>query len=797
MPVHKLSFRARVARIAVALGLVAAVLSVAAACGSSSAGTSSSATPSATPGSAAPAPAGEASADVVAEPEQAAGAAPAPVRVRYDLAAHLERMELRQGDAQVVDFGVPAGAMYTLGGWRTRVGRDHREGEGDAEVTASVIENATGFLLVPSDVPGPRTLRIRARAVRDGRVTIYVDGQTVGHATLPTDGTWGMITIELPAERLRAGENSVQLRVARTGSLPGIPTAGLLVDWMRLGPAEDPHADEGPPPPSRMAQGEGEARALALPGGWTAGWTMEVPEAARLRGIARGAGRVEVIAHRDGEPPRTMGTIEASAEGRPFDLDLAALGRHIARIDLRASDDVTLTRPAVVTLDATPLRARPQIRNVLVYLTDTLRADKLRPYRADTRVRTPAMDAWVRDAAVMLRGHSQENWTKPSVATLLSGLFPWEHNATTEDAVVPRSVELLSERLRSSEYYSGAFVANGFCSDRFGFQQGWNTFRNYIREGLRSQAQFVAADVISWLDARPQDRPFFLYVHTIDPHVPYMPPREALELYDPGPYNGIVDFGRDRQLLEGIKVGRIRLNARDRERLEALYDGEITYHDTHFGAMMQALESRGIADETIVVFTADHGEEFWDHGSVGHGHSVWQEMINVPLILRIPGVTDGAMMLDDAVGLVDVLPTIYDALGMEIPSDLSGESFLPQLLGASPSAPRFALTGFMDGWRALNVGRLKLIHRTERRIMLFDLVDDPGETRDLAAERPIAVRYARGLLGIGLAGATRPAEARRRAPVRQETIEIDPVTRAQLEALGYHGASRPQAPPEE
>jgi arylsulfatase A-like enzyme len=388
----------------------------------------------------------------------------------------------------------------------------------------------------------------------------------------------------------------------------------------------------------------------------------------------------------------------------------------------------------------------------------------------------------------MLRGHSQENWTKPSVATLLSGLLPWEHHATTEEAVVPADVQLLSERL-GRDFHSGAFIANGFCSDRFGFRQGWSTFRNYIREGLRTQAQFVASDVVGWLDARPRDRPFFLYVHTVDPHVPYMPPADLLALYDPDPYDGPIDFGRDRELLERVKSGSLRVNERDRVRLEALYDGEITYHDAHFGAIMEALERRGLADETIVVFTADHGEEFFDHGSVGHGHSVYEELIHVPLIVRVPGVTDGGVRLDDAVGLVDVLPTIYDALGREIPDDLSGESFLPLLLGESADAPRVAVTGFMEGWRAVSVGRLKLIQRTERRVMLHDLVEDPHEQTDVAADRPIAVRYARGLLGLYLAGVERPS--RRRSEIRGERLEIDAETRRQLEELGYAGASRP------
>ncbi len=608
-------------------------------------------------------------------------------------------------------------------------------------------------------------------------------------ARLPTDGSYATVEITLPAERLHVGENMVQLRLPTTGSLSrpvsaggAVPNAGVIIDWLRLGDATDPHANDAPPSPESLAAVDGSHARLSIPDGWTLGYTMEVPAGAHLTGVADGEGSIELLARRDGEPEVRVGTIRA---GR-FDLDLAALEDDVTRLDLRASGTIRLTDPAVVTFDGGPTATRPTIRNVLVYLTDTLRADKLHPYRPESRVRAPALDAWARTATTMLRGHGQENWTKPSVATLLSGLFPWEHHATTEEGIVPDEVQLLSERLR--EFHSGAFIANGFCSDRFGFRQGWDTFRNYIREGQRTQAQFVAADVISWLDARPQETPFFLYVHTVDPHVPYLPPADLLALYDPDPYDGPVDFNRDRELLEHVKSGSQPLTPRDRVHLEALYDGEITYHDTHFGSVIEALERRGLADETIVVFTADHGEEFFDHGSVGHGHSVYEELINVPLIVRIPGVTEGSS-LPDSVGLVDVLPTIYDALGRDIPDDLSGESFLPLLLGETAEAPRVAVTGFMEGWRAVNVGRLKLIQRTERRVMLHDLGSDPHEQTDVAADRPIAVRYARGLLGLHLAGVERPS--RRRAEIREQAIEIDAETRAQLEELGYVGGSRP------
>ncbi|MCA9606438.1 MAG: sulfatase-like hydrolase/transferase, partial [Myxococcales bacterium] len=273
----------------------------------------------------------------------------------------------------------------------------------------------------------------------------------------------------------------------------------------------------------------------------------------------------------------------------------------------------------------------------------------------------------------------------------------------------------------------------------------------------------------------------------IDPHVPYMPPSDDLARYDPEPYTGPVDFSQNRTLLEAVKGGSLPLNARDRVHLEALYDGEITYHDRHFASVMEGLERRGIDDETIVVFTADHGEEFWDHDSVGHGHSVYEELIRVPLIIRWPGVTDGAERIEVPVGLVDVMPTILDALGLAIPEELSGRSLGPMLRGLHEDAPPISLTGFMDGWRAVVVGHLKLVHRTTSHWALYDLATDPGEQTDLAPTRPLAVRYLRGLLGLGLAEVERPARSRTHEAAR---TEIDDETREQLEALGYAGASR-------
>lgn len=714
------------------------------------------------------------------EPERSE---PQPVRIRYDLARHLARAELRHGESRVIDLGAPSGHQHTLGGWRTRSGDTH-----DFDGTSAVVvRHVTGVFLLPIESAEQCTLTLRGRSFAEPRVTVYLDEQTIAHIELPTDGSFGLATATIPSALCTPGEHDLRLRVASTGSAPGLPRAGFAIDWIRLGPADDPAAHEGPPAPESLATVNEEVAELRLPDGWSLAYSFEVPAGARFRAVVRGEGTFRLGVEQDGAPAQLLETRRADAAGTPIDVDLSAFSPAIVRLTLKADGDIELVQPSIVTLDAVPPRALPRVRNVLIYLTDTLRADKLQPYTPNTRVQTPGLNAWAARSATFITGQSQENWTKPSVATLLSGLLPWEHHATTESAQVPSSVELLSERLRDEGFHTGALVANGFVSDRFGFVQGWKTFRNYVREGRRNLARFVAADALEWLDERPKDKPFFLYVHTIDPHVPYIPPAADLALYDPEPYDGIVDFHRDRGLLEKIKAGRIRLNQRDRRRLEALYDGEITYHDRHFASVMEALERRGLADDTIVVFTSDHGEEFFDHGSVGHGHSVYQELLRVPLIIRWPGVTDETLRIDDAVGLVDVMPTLLDALGLPIPDDISGRSLAPLLAGRSETAPRASVSGFMEGWRTLVVGRYKLIQRTANRWMLFDLVEDPGEERDRAADHPIAVRYLRGLLGVTLAKAESDVRSREHEAAR---IEIDPALRAQLEALGYAGASR-------
>jgi choline-sulfatase len=740
-----------------------------AACSAPGAGTSKS---SVTPAEPAPARAPDPQ-PTSAQPSRAA----ASLAVFYDLEKRAADAELRFGDTLLMDFGAPGDAKYTLGGWGTRVLPGVMLG-GD---TAALVSGSYGEVLLP--LHGGRSVRVRARAPRDGSLVAYLDDNVVVQLRGKPD-RFSIFEVTFP-EGTPRGEHRLRLRASGMGRI-GPHSSALALDWISVGDAQPP----GDLSVDLHARGPAhvDGAALSIASGFALGYAFKVPQGARFRASFRAAGddgRLTLEAIDDALVKHALGE---HAPG-DADVDLSALAGKVVRLDLRARGALSFSSAQVVVpREPAPASAAPAVRNVLIYLIDTLRADHLKPFNAATRVETPGLDELVRQgSAVFTSAHTQENWTKPSVATLLSARMPWEHQAVTTEAVVPSSVALLPELLARFGFSSGAFIANGYVSDKFGFKRGWDSYRNYIREGRYSRAEFLAADVVQWLDKRPKKKPFFLYVHAIDPHVPYKPTARFLSVYDPLPYKGVVDFSGDTTLLEKIKIGKIKVNERDKQHLEALYDSEISYHDLHFRAILAALDKRDLAQDTMIVVVADHGEEFWDHGSVGHGHSVFEELLRIPMVIRVPGVTTSARRVDASSGLVDIVPTVFEALGKAPPPGLSGRSLLPQLRGEFGDGPPAAISGFMDGWRTIVIGDLKLIQRSEKYFMLYDLATDPHEQRDLAGERPLSVRYLRGQLGIALA---RTQSSGERPAGKPQKTKIDAQTEAQLRALGYVGSSR-------
>jgi arylsulfatase A-like enzyme len=302
-------------------------------------------------------------------------------------------------------------------------------------------------------------------------------------------------------------------------------------------------------------------------------------------------------------------------------------------------------------------------------------------------------------------------------------------------------------------------LSNGYVSDSWGFGQGWSHYRNFIRESRPSDAKALWTESLAWLKKRKADERLFVYLATIDPHVIYNPPAEYLAMYDADSYAGIVKPTMTGLLLGKIKAGKAILNDRDKRRLEALYDGEITYNDVWFGKMQQDLAALGMLDDSVIVVVSDHGDEFYEHGSVGHGHTVFQELVSTPLLFGGRGLPGGRIVEVDVEAL-DVLPTLLDLAGLPASPAVQGESLLPLMDQDGPQAARPAFSTHAGTLRGMKIGRYKLISSGAEQTRLYDLETDPTEQRDVSAEQPIAARHARDVFGLHVAHEERWSKSR-------------------------------------
>jgi arylsulfatase len=295
-------------------------------------------------------------------------------------------------------------------------------------------------------------------------------------------------------------------------------------------------------------------------------------------------------------------------------------------------------------------------RNLIVYLVDTVRADHLGcyGYRLPT---SPALDAFALEAVLFENAYAQSSWTKPAVASIFTGLRPWRHGANQRRQRLADEAVTLAEILAAAGYRTAGFITNPNVGGAFGFRQG---FERYHAEREEQSGESVRRAAFDWLEARGEDaRPFFLYLHTVEPHSPY---RDALDragefgarLADP-------QIGLRRHL-RALGDGSLRAAPETVSELVALYDAEVAAADTSFGALLDELGRRGLADETIIVFVSDHGEEFADHGGFEHSRTLYEEVLRVPLIVRAPGFAPRRVAA--SAQHVDLLPTLLDLVAV-------------------------------------------------------------------------------------------------------------------------------------
>jgi len=421
--------------------------------------------------------------------------------------------------------------------------------------------------------------------------------------------------------------------------------------------------------------------------------------------------------------------------------------------------------------------------NVLLLSLDTLRADHLGCYGYD-RPTSPAIDRLAAEGVLFESVMAPSPWTLPSHASLLTGLYPSQHGLSSNLLALPERVRTSAEAFRAAGYRTAAFVNSHLLTEKHRLDRGFGEF-TYVREEVTAHTPSeVGLQARLWL-ARNADAPFFLFVHNYDVHSDYasLPQYEEPFLRSPGPPHatGSGLDGSTRQLIE-LRSGGAAIDPADMPGLVDRYDAGIRQADDEIAAMLSFLDEHDLAQSTVVVLTSDHGEEFLEHGSVLHGRTQYREVLHVPLILRGPGIPAGARVAAPA-SLIDVFPTIAGLAGLPLPSS-TGVDLSPTWLGGELE-PRvlFAEADWKneehDVRRAVRDGRFKLhLDLSTGESRLFDLEEDPGETRDVTARHPEVAERLRGELERFL----------------EERVEGDPIpepTSEELEFLrdlGYGGS---------
>lgn len=454
----------------------------------------------------------------------------------------------------------------------------------------------------------------------------------------------------------------------------------------------------------------------------------------------------------------------------------------------------------------------PQVDNVLLISIDSLRADRLGCY-GNGHDTSPTIDQVARNGIRFANALSTTSWTLPSHLSMLTGRYLLSHGVILQKERLPEDVPTLAEALRQGGLATAAVVSGIFLDHEFGFDRGFDYYDDRVATGaFRPDApnepappiitdlnpltwqpgaaaeylrRFESAPVVTdltlrWLRAHHEKR-FLLFVHFFDVHHDYVPPPPFDKMFDPD-YKGSIT-GVDFYINPAVRKG---MPERDIQHLLALYDGEIRWVDGHIARILAELADLRIADRTAVIITADHGDEFFEHGGKGHGRTLYREVMHVPLVMHIPGESAGTVM-KNPVSLVDLAPTILDLAGVAGSYGMDGISLMPTIRQGEAPTPDPVGAFFCDLRHQTHCQAMQssdagtMIYRFQPMRIEFYRLSDPLEERNIAtsSDWPRQQELSRLVSSLNSTWQTHLRLGTR------GTVQFDKATQERLRALGY------------
>lgn len=450
--------------------------------------------------------------------------------------------------------------------------------------------------------------------------------------------------------------------------------------------------------------------------------------------------------------------------------------------------------------------SKPAPPNIVIVVLDTARPDALSVYGA-ARPTSPFLEEFAKAGTTYERAYSSSSWTLPAHATLFTGALPTVHHATQSHPKLEASVPTLAERLSAAGYETAGFSNNPWVSATTDLSRGFARFvdkweKREDRANANPQAHPTVRAVDEWLATQKSEKPFFLFVNLIEPHMPYLPPPECAApfLDDPNSLPALTERyfkrGEPNALLVRHYAGKEPLTADDWATLRALYEGELRYVDSLTRAIVDAAERRGGSDKTLVFLVSDHGENLGEHGHIGHTFNLYDSNVRIALLARGPSIAAGARERK-LTQIADVYATALAAAGLKrdphcVGQDLRQPLSNSRVLYAALDRPEIsfgvfpkvvvesgALKRFDRELEAVIGPRYKLIRASDGSEELFDLLADPNELHPLpsAEEASSFVTSARGVISAVRAAGTSASGA--------AALSSDPKVLDALRSLGY------------
>ena len=733
--------------------------------------------------------------------------------VAYDF---IESFPLSESQYEVpfIDFGTPAARPHLRSGWSTD------EGSGDFTWVWSLGRESVleFFLREPRELPVAfRCFPFEFPGSPPQRISIAVNGVELRTVQLREGSK--PYRIILPSAALKAGNNQLRFRYAYSRAAIAVrpDSVGqriLSVGWNYLGFVA---GNERPAPGPRPNVESGR---LHIPFGAKVDYYLKLPresEVAFDQLTLDGPGRLEVLLDREDEKESVLGRFQQSAgfstlavTGRGDGIVRLSFRARAARASSSASGGATLVRPLLQTAQSAPAEPRETVAdplgegerskrpNIIMYLVDTLRGDHLGCYGYHRPI-SPNIDALAGDGILFETAVAQAPYTWASVASLMTGLGVPTHRITRLKDSLPSEAITLAEFLGAAGYDSTAVITSPALKQA-GVGQGFVDI-TFVRD------VDVPQRLRQWLADRSDEQPFFLYVHTGEPHDPYDAPDHfrssfagELRQADLTPEEAALlrDVSRKREgkpSPSATKPGsRAWLDALLAEELEAteervydvvsLYDAGVAQADERFGLLLEELKKRKLYEDALIIFLSDHGEELYDHGSWAHGKTLYSEVLNIPLIVKLPS----SMGLKgerrrQVAQHIDVAPTILDYLGMEKPKHLEGTSLLPAIFLEQENRQTrrifsYVADGFEAGASVIDFP-WKFIWNSVSgpNEQLFNMETDPREKADLSSEYPLRAKYLKAMIkahALASSTALDPGEA-----------DMDEELLRKLKSMGY------------